>query len=679
MAYERLLDRLRADGRRVVERRPGQAMAQCPAHEDRNPSLSVTRIEGRVLLHCFAGCTSSDVVATLAWRMVDLFDEPRGVAYEYRDRDGTVRRTAHRSPEKRFWQTGDTRSRPTLYRLPEVLAAVAAGQPVYVVEGEQDVHAIESLGAVATTAPMGADNWAKVDPSPLYGADVIVVPDNDEAGQRWATTVLESLAGHVNLLEFRRARPGKDPADHLAAGHTLDDLELTGWPTPRGGPRQALAELLTDLRTWQHLPDPVHVIVTLAAAATRATDGEPCWVLMVAPPSSGKTEAVRLLDAAADARLDEVTAAGLLGWSKGKTVRPSGVLTRVGDRALVTFGDLSSLLATSDKGGREQVFGLLRRAYDGHVTRDVSPPGKVEGPDQLQWSGRLTVVACVTGAIDRYSAHADQLGPRWVYVRIPERSTEGKRSAAQLARRTGLAEHRDRGRFLVSELLASLPTELPEVPEAVADAIEDAALVTAWGRGSVPRNGYGRREIEGVPVVEEPMRLVQQLGAVARGVLALGLAPEAAAAIARRVAADSMPESRRVVLQALSTGEVLSTAKCARVAGLDRKVARMALEELAAIGVVEHDREDEESDDHAGTVSWSLKGDDGVVIADVFVAFEASSWGWDEKWVYTSTSPPEREAETPSTGGLPTFRPTLDAAAQQSPKPLTWNNRRRSA
>lgn len=667
-AYERLLELLRADGRRVIERRTGQAMAQCPGHDDRTPSLSVTRIEGRVLLHCHAGCATDDVLASLGWRLAELYDEPRGMTYDYLGEDGRVTRTVHRSPEKRIWQSGETQSRPTtLYRLPAVQAAVAAGQPVYVVEGEQDVHAIESLGVVATTAPMGAGNWGKVDVEPLRGARVVAIPDLDEAGQeKWAVDVAASLAGVAASVVWRRAKVGNDPADHVAAGHGLDEFELTETPPAGpgpGGPRPALGRLLADLRAWQHLPDPVHVIVTLAAAATRRADGEPCWVLMVAPPSSGKTEAARLLDDAADAQLDEVTAAGLLGWSKGKTVRPTGVLTRVGSRALVTFGDLSSLLATSDKGGREQVFGLLRRAYDGHVTRDISPPGKVEGNERLEWSGRLTVVACVTGAIDRYSAHADQLGPRWVYVRIPERSTDGKRAAAQLARRGDLGGHRARARQAVATLLADLPTTLPDVPDAVADEIEDAALVTAWGRGSVPRNGYGRREIEGVPVVEEPMRLVQQLGGLARGVLALGLPQTAAAAIARRVAVDSMPAARRAVLEALSTGEVLSTAGCARAASLDRKVARMTLEELAAIGVVEHDRQDEEADDHAGVVHWCLSGEDGTVIATVFQAFRASSWGWDEKWVYTSTSPQEREGETLPTGVLPTFRPTPNGAA----------------
>ena len=433
------------------------------------------------------------------------------------------------------------------------------------------------------------------------------------------------------------------------------------------GPLAALRRLVADLRTWQDLPDPIHVIAALAAAATRNTPGEPCWLLLVAPPSSGKTEGVRILDNTVDARLDEVTAAGLLGWSKGKAVRQSGILPKIGNgnHGLVTFGDLSLLLATSDRGGRDQVFGMLRSVYDGHTHRDIAPPGKVadDERDRLEWSGRLTVVACVTGIIDRYAAHADQLGPRWLYIRIPERTTGSKRKAARRARRSGLEEHRKRAREAVAGLLASLPV-LPELPDAVWDAIEDAALVTAWGRGAVPRNGYGRREIEGVPVIEEPMRLVQQLGVLARGILALGLPEKAAAAIARRVALDSMPEARRLVLEALTIDKVLNTSACARQAGVDRKVARMTLEDLAAIGVVDNDRPEDDGDDR-NTVRWWLHGDDGDIIIDVFDAFHQSRGGWDETWVYTSTSPPKREENTETTGVQPTLRPTPEEASDQ--------------
>lgn len=44
----------------------GSFKAQCPAHDDREPSLQVTeKPDGRVLLHCFAGCGTSDVLASL--------------------------------------------------------------------------------------------------------------------------------------------------------------------------------------------------------------------------------------------------------------------------------------------------------------------------------------------------------------------------------------------------------------------------------------------------------------------------------------------------------------------------------------------------------------------------------------------------------------------------------------
>jgi hypothetical protein len=51
--------------------------ALCPAHPDRNPSLSVRYGNGRILLHCFAGCTPEAICAALEIEMRELFSEPR--------------------------------------------------------------------------------------------------------------------------------------------------------------------------------------------------------------------------------------------------------------------------------------------------------------------------------------------------------------------------------------------------------------------------------------------------------------------------------------------------------------------------------------------------------------------------------------------------------------------------
>jgi hypothetical protein len=313
-------------------------------------------------------------------------------------------------------------------------------------------------------------------------------------------------------------------------------------------------------------------------------------------------------------RLNEITAAGLLGWSRGKEPHPVGILARVGGNALVTFGDLSSLLATIDRGGRDQVFGLLRRAYDGHVTRDVTPPGGNGKGRALEWSGRLTVVAAVTNAIDRYTAHADALGPRWLCVRAAEREMTSRRDAARAARRAGVRDKRAEA----VEIATSIITEArrvvtsTSVPDAVADAIEDAVLVTCWGRAAVPRSGYGRREIEDVPTVEEPPRLIRQAHVLARGLYALGLDDDDVDKMMRRVALDSMPAARLAVLRALAADDGQTTAEIARAARLHWYVAFRHSEDMAAVGVVD-DLSEHDDKDHR----WTLRGEEGDLIRKV--------------------------------------------------------------
>lgn len=52
----------------------GRHIARCPAHEDRRASLSIRELDdGRVLIHCFAGCAASDIVAAVGLGLSDLF------------------------------------------------------------------------------------------------------------------------------------------------------------------------------------------------------------------------------------------------------------------------------------------------------------------------------------------------------------------------------------------------------------------------------------------------------------------------------------------------------------------------------------------------------------------------------------------------------------------------------
>lgn len=54
----------------------GRWLAKCPAHADRTASLSVRELDdGRILAHCFAGCSAHEVVAAAGLSLSDLFPE----------------------------------------------------------------------------------------------------------------------------------------------------------------------------------------------------------------------------------------------------------------------------------------------------------------------------------------------------------------------------------------------------------------------------------------------------------------------------------------------------------------------------------------------------------------------------------------------------------------------------
>lgn len=73
MTVAALLDRLQG----VRARGDGRWSARCPAHPDKSPSLSIRELaDGRVLLHCFAGCGGVEILQAVGIGWNDLFPEP---------------------------------------------------------------------------------------------------------------------------------------------------------------------------------------------------------------------------------------------------------------------------------------------------------------------------------------------------------------------------------------------------------------------------------------------------------------------------------------------------------------------------------------------------------------------------------------------------------------------------
>lgn len=342
---ELAIDRILAALPGSVRPSGGGYSAQCPAHDDRNPSLSLRQNEGLAVVYCQRGCETEDVMAALGLTMRDLFDAPSGVDYQYTNATGQPTRVVHRGPDKKFYQKGDLKT-SQLYHLPAVIEAVAAGRTIYLVEGEKDVHTIESLDHVGTTAPQGAPSFSKVDVSPLKGATVIAVVDRDEPkpdgrptpGMVWAGQVGTKLGGVAASVRFVEARAGKDVTDHVMNGHDLAELvpivvAVEAWDDPmplgmstanlpsfpvsalRGPVGKFVSALAATMQTPVDLPATVALGIVAASIGGRVRVQCPnhieptnLFIVPVMPPASRKSgvvQACRAPLADAEARLQE--------------------------------------------------------------------------------------------------------------------------------------------------------------------------------------------------------------------------------------------------------------------------------------------------------------------------------------------------------------------------------------
>lgn len=164
---ERLLEKLEK-----VKRSGRGWTGRCPAHEDKNPSLSIAEgQDGRALVKCHAGCSTGAICAAVGLKVSDLFPQNGHkaewgaivAAYPYEDEHGRLMSEVVRLEPKTFrqrrpdgaggWIWNLEGVKRVLYRLPRVVEAVKAGKTVYVVEGEKDVEGLERFGLVVTCSP----------------------------------------------------------------------------------------------------------------------------------------------------------------------------------------------------------------------------------------------------------------------------------------------------------------------------------------------------------------------------------------------------------------------------------------------------------------------------------------------------------------------------------------------
>jgi hypothetical protein len=214
------------------------------------------------------------------WIYLDPERKPMGVVLRWDTPSGKRVRPVSRKLDGSGWVVGGMPTPRPLYWLPELLAT-GPGARVYVTEGEKAAEAARSLGLVATTSPHGAKSASKADWSPLAGRDVVILPDHDDAGEKYADDVirLATAAGAksvrvVRLAELWAGMPeGGDMADFVQ--HRGDDTDQSRAEveslTDRTDPEKATldAPAVSAFVTFpvNVLPEPVRAFVTNGSIA----------------------------------------------------------------------------------------------------------------------------------------------------------------------------------------------------------------------------------------------------------------------------------------------------------------------------------------------------------------------------------------------------------------------------
>ena len=310
----------------------GEWLASCPVVDhgqgngDRNPSLSVTDSDGKLLLKCHGGCSQNDVWAAV--RDLGLLPQlsewveplvirpinghhpapvqiPRTPVqlhltqeWEYADESGIVLFVKQR------FKTSDTKgktykllrvmsdgtrqasmqgARVIPYRLADVLEAKRQAKPVFIAEGEKAADALASIGVFTSTSHTGAGSWPAANSTWFADMHIVLVPDNDAPGYRYASLVASALlpiAKSIRLLA-------------LPVGHTEDAFEWVA----AGGDKVQLMALCKGLQPLLDASD----IVYLPPAAE---DAEPAIDLSLDAESFEPEPALELVPEESKIRIE---------------------------------------------------------------------------------------------------------------------------------------------------------------------------------------------------------------------------------------------------------------------------------------------------------------------------------------------------------------------------------------
>jgi predicted transcriptional regulator len=307
-------------------------------------------------------------------------------------------------------------------------------------------------------------------------------------------------------------------------------------------------------------------------------DGEPLWIWIIAPPSSGKTAVVTTFDgskcqACFVSSFTRHTLAS--GW---RDFSETSLLQKLGERGTIIVKDASGFLKARAE-LRAEIFSQLAEVYDGRYDK-LFGNGK-----EVHWSGRMNFIMCSTEIVELSQTMLSEIGARFLMLRVGGGPRDQQAELA--AKYSDVNIFQDLKRAMndfLDERLQNIASAVPQItiPQSIRTKVAKLAELVSWCRAPVLRDPVNRTILDPLQP-EGPARLTKQLLALLRFlpvVAARNDAIESDYIICHRVATDSIPKNRLKILDLLYQLGPLPISVISANCNMPEVTCRRAAEEL---------------------------------------------------------------------------------------------------
>lgn len=360
-------------------------------------------------------------------------------------------------------------------------------------------------------------------------------------------------------------------------------------------------ELKNNIAEYVYTEDDGMIKIAMASIiATRLKIGDPVWMIIIGPSSSGKSQVLRplaLTDEKFIHRVDDMTENTLLsGMRVKKGEKDISLLKRIGPLGMIVISDFTVIFSKNSE-SKNAILGQLRMVYDGQMTKYSGT-----SPEPITWKGALGILAGSTPSIYTHFEDVADMGERFIYYKMKDYDVE-KAVRLSLGRKMygkDLDEklsgfYKDYIKESVTNYLDNKSDKL-ELTEVVHERILKISMIAALLRTPTHYDKYSKT-IDRVPVSEMPMRVALQLSAIAKGLMIMQFKDNGNFDLSEEdikhvewCAYSLANEERRACLKILASIEYtkfLNTQTIADKIGLSTSVIGMVLQHLSAIGILE--------------------------------------------------------------------------------------------